>query len=107
MAHNESYIEISNKQDDIIQFYTTKISEILPTKQNKRKSNGIHHRRNSDIVVDKQNKTTTNNDKLSALKQIAKLNKTIKTKTAKIELLINQKNDIINEKNKIILKYLK
>ena len=102
MAHNESYIEISNRQDDIIQFYTTKISEISPTKQNKRKSKGIHHRRNSDIVVDKQNKTTTNNDKLSALKQIAKLNKTIKTKTAKIELLINQKNDIINEKNKII-----
>ena len=92
----ETYIEISNKSYDIIQFYTTKITEIRPTKQSKRGRN----RRNSDIVV--QNQPTTTNDKSIDAKQITELNKTIKTKTAKIELLINQKNDIVNEKNKII-----
>lgn len=92
----ETYIEISNKSYDIIQFYTTKITEIRPTKQSKRGRN----RRNSDIVV--QNQPTTTNDKSTDAKQITELNKTIETKTAKIELLINQKNDIVNEKNKII-----
>lgn len=95
----ETYIEISNKPDDIIQFYTTKTTEIRPNKQPKRGRN----QRNSDIVVKQQQKqTTTTNDKSTDAKQIAKLNKTIETKTAKIERLINEKNDIVNEKNKII-----
>ena len=96
----ETYIEISNKSYDIIQFYTTKITEIRPTKQSKRGRN----RRNSDIVVQKQpqKQTMTTNIKSITAKQLTYLNKTIETKTAKIELLINQKNDIVNEKNKII-----
>jgi hypothetical protein len=96
----ETYIEISNKPDDIIQFYTTKTTEIRPNKQPKRG----RKQRNSDIVVQKQpqTQTTTTNDKSTDAKQIAKLNKIIKTKTAKIERLINEKNDIVNEKNKII-----
>lgn len=96
----ETYIEISNKPDDIIQFYTTKTTEIRPNKQPKRRRN----QRNSDIVVQKQPQPqlTTTNDKSIGAKQIAKLNKIIETKTAKIERLINEKNDIVNEKNKII-----
>lgn len=96
----ETYIEISNKPDDIIQFYTTKTTEIRPNKQPKRG----RKQRNSDIVVQKQpqTQTTRTNDKSTDAKQIAKLNKTIETKTAKIERLINEKNDIVNEKNKII-----
>lgn len=96
----ETYIEISNKPDDIIQFYTTKTTEIRPNKQPKCGRN----QRNSDIVVQKQpqTQTTTTNDKSIDAKQITELNKTIKTKTAKIERLINEKNDIVNEKNKII-----
>ena len=95
----ETYIEISNKPDDIIQFYTTKTTEIRPNKQPKRGRN----QRNSDIVVKQpQKQTTTTNDKSTDAKQIAKLNKTIETKTAKIERLINEKNHIVNEKNKII-----
>ena len=92
----ETYIEISNKPDDIIQFYTTKTTEIWPNKQPTRG----HNERNGDIIV--QNQPTTTNDKSTDAKQIAKLSKTIKTKTAKIEQLINEKNDIVNEKNKII-----
>ena len=96
----ETYIEISNKPDDIIQFYTTKTTEIRPNKQPKRRRN----QRNSDIVVQKQPQPqlTTTNDKSIGAKQITKLNKIIETKTAKIERLINEKNDIVNEKNKII-----
>jgi hypothetical protein len=95
----ETYIEISNKPDDIIQFYTTKTTEIRPNKQPKRG----RKQRNSDIVVKQpQKQTTTTNDKSTDAKQIAKLNKTIETKTAKIERLINEKNHIVNEKNKII-----
>lgn len=96
----ETYIEISNKPDDIIQFYTTKTTEIWPNKQPKRG----HNERNIDIVVHKQpqTQTTTTSDKSTGAKQIAKLNKIIETKTAKIERLINEKNDIVNEKNKII-----